>query len=69
VTSCGGHGLALQFAGSRSTDPLTRSAVQAQIDEVDAIIQDIRTAVFALNPARLVPADDTPTGRHLNTTS
>jgi GAF domain-containing protein len=46
------HGLALQFAGSRSTDPLTRVAVQTQIDEVDEIIRDIRTAVFALSPAR-----------------
>jgi len=56
------HGLALQFAGSRSTDPLTRGAVQTQIDEVDAIIHDIRTAVFALNPAWPAPTDDTPTG-------
>jgi GAF domain-containing protein len=55
------HGLALQSAGSRSKDPLTRGAVQTQIDEVDAIIHDIRTAVFALNPASPVRADDTPT--------
>ena len=54
------HGLALQSAGSRSTDPVTRGALQTQIDEVDAIIQDIRTAVFALNPAWPVPADDPP---------
>jgi GAF domain-containing protein len=61
------HGLALQSAASRSTDPLTRGAVQAQIDEVDAIIHDIRTAVFALNPAWPVPADDPPTGPNIDT--
>jgi signal transduction histidine kinase len=46
------HGLALQSAASRSTDPRTRTAVQQQIDEVDAIIHDIRTTVFAFSPAR-----------------
>ena len=30
----------------------TRTAIQTQINEVDAIIHDIRTAVFALNPTR-----------------
>ena len=49
------HGLALQSAASRSTDPHTRLAVQAQIEEVDAIIHDIRTTVFALSPARPAP--------------
>lgn len=63
------HGLALQSAGSRSTDPLTRGAVQTQIDEVDAIIQDIRTAVFALTPAWPVATDDESTGPHVDTSS
>jgi GAF domain-containing protein len=63
------HGLALQSAASRSTDPLTRDAVQAQIDEVDGIIHDIRTAVFALNPAWPVPADDPPTAPNIDTSS
>jgi GAF domain-containing protein len=56
------HGLALQSAASRSKDPLTRSGVQTQIDEVDAIIHDIRSAVFALNPAWPVSDDEPPTG-------
>jgi signal transduction histidine kinase len=57
------HGLALQSTASRSTDPRTRTAVQAQIDEVDAIIHDIRTTVFAFSPTH--PGHDdvqTPTG-------
>lgn len=60
------HGLALQSAGSRSTDPLTRGATQTHIDEVDAIIHDIRTAVFALNSAQPVSTDDTPTGQDID---
>jgi GAF domain-containing protein len=55
-----GHGLALQSAASRSTDPHTRAAVQTQIDEVDAIIHDIRTTVFALSPNR--PGHDAAEG-------
>ncbi|GAA0806901.1 GAF domain-containing protein [Spirilliplanes yamanashiensis] len=53
------HGLALQGVASRSHYPLTRSAVQTQIDEVDAIIHDIRAAVFALHPTWTAP-DDPP---------
>jgi GAF domain-containing protein len=52
------HGLELQSAVSRSSEPATRSAVQTQIDEVDAIIHDVRAAVFALDHA--VPAVDDP---------
>src|SRR5207253_7400770 len=44
------HGLALQGTASRSTNPQTRTAIQTQINEVDAIIRDIRTAVLALSP-------------------
>ncbi|MEV0134150.1 GAF domain-containing protein [Dactylosporangium sp. NPDC050688] len=46
------HGLELQSAASRTTDQRTSIAVRAQIDEVDAIIHDIRTAVFAFDRAR-----------------
>jgi signal transduction histidine kinase len=44
------HGLALQGTAARTNNPQTRTAIQTQIDEVDAIIRDIRAAVFALNP-------------------
>ena len=40
------HGLALQSAASRTTDTRTSTAIQAQIDEIDAIIHDIRTTVL-----------------------
>jgi signal transduction histidine kinase len=46
------HGLALQGTAARTTDPHTRTAIQAQIDEVDAIIRDIRSAVFARHPGQ-----------------
>jgi GAF domain-containing protein len=49
------HGLELQSAVSRSKEAPTRSAVQAQIDEVDAIIHDIRATVFALCPTQPTP--------------
>jgi GAF domain-containing protein len=55
-----GHGLALQGTASRATNPQTRTAIQTQINEVDAIIRDIRTAVFALSPA---PPAQTPAGQ------
>jgi signal transduction histidine kinase len=52
-----GHGLALQATASRATNPKTRTAIETQIDEVDAIIRDIRAAVFSLSqPASGVPA-------------
>jgi GAF domain-containing protein len=55
-----GHGLALQGTASRSTNPQTRTAIQTQITEVDAIIRDIRTAVFALNPTQPTQAPAEP---------
>ena len=52
-----GHGLALQATASRATNPKTRTAIETQIDEVDAIIRDIRAAVFSLSqPASGAPA-------------
>ena len=45
-----GHGLTLQGTASRCGNPDTRTAIEAQIDEVDAIIRDIRTAIFTLHP-------------------
>jgi GAF domain-containing protein len=45
-----GHGLALQATASRAANPQTRTAIESQIDEVDAIIRDIRAAIFTLNP-------------------
>jgi len=43
------HGLELQVAAGRITQPTQRLAVEKQITEVDAIIRDIRNVVFALN--------------------
>jgi signal transduction histidine kinase len=42
-------GLALQGAASRTTKPEIRGLIETQIDEVDAIIREIRAAVFALD--------------------
>ncbi|MFG1605210.1 hypothetical protein [Actinoplanes sp. NPDC049265] len=42
------HGLALQELGNRVRSEEVRSRVQDQIDEVDAIIRDIRDTVLAL---------------------
>jgi GAF domain-containing protein len=42
------HGLELQAAAVRITQPVPRAAVQQQISEVDAIIRDIRNVVFSL---------------------
>ncbi|WP_164842770.1 GAF domain-containing protein [Actinoplanes solisilvae] len=58
------HGLELQSAVSRSKEGPTRSAVQAQIDEVDAIIRDVRAAVFALHPTQPVLDNDPPPVHH-----
>lgn len=44
-----GLGLALQGAASRTTKPEIRGLIEAQIDEVDAIIREIRAAVFSLD--------------------
>jgi len=50
-----GHGLSLQGTASRCGNPDIRSAIEAQIDEVDAIIRDVRAAIFTLKP----PATET----------
>jgi GAF domain-containing protein len=43
-------GLTLQAAVPRITGEVARSTITAGIDELDAIIRDIRAAVFSLNP-------------------
>jgi GAF domain-containing protein len=43
------HGLTLQSAALRAAGPQTRADIEAQIIEVDAIIRDIRSAVFNLS--------------------
>jgi GAF domain-containing protein len=43
-------GLDLQATASRTTDRRAASAIQVQIAEIDAIIHDIRTAIYALTP-------------------
>ena len=55
-----GHGLALTATASRASNPHTRTAIEDQIDEVDAIIRDIRSAIFSLNPTQPAP---TPPGQ------
>jgi GAF domain-containing protein len=42
-------GLALQSAASRTSQPAARALVETQIDEVDAIIREIRAVVFSLD--------------------
>jgi GAF domain-containing protein len=42
-------GLALQGAASRATKPEIRGLIETQIDEVDAVIREIRAAVFSLD--------------------
>jgi signal transduction histidine kinase len=42
-------GLALQGAASRTTKPEVRASIETQINEIDAIIREIRAAVFSLN--------------------
>jgi GAF domain-containing protein len=44
-----GLGLALQGAASRTTRPEVRALIETQISEVDAIIREIRAAVFSLD--------------------
>jgi two-component system, NarL family, sensor histidine kinase DevS len=53
------HGLALQGTASRAPNPQMRTAIQTQIDEVDAIIRDVRAAIFSLGPPP--PTVATPT--------
>jgi signal transduction histidine kinase len=59
------HGLALQGTASRVANPQISTAIQNQIDEVDAIIRDIRAAVFSLSPPS--PAAATPTDAEIVT--
>ena len=58
-------GLDLQATASRTTDRRARPAIQIQIDEIDAIIHDIRAAIYALSSDRTVDsvAEGRPT-RH-----
>jgi len=60
------HGLELQVAAGRITQPAQRAAVEKQITEVDAIIRDIRNVVFALGggPLRESPAAVPDRGRN-----
>ena len=43
------HGLELQAAAAQITHRAPRTAVQKQVNEVDAIIRDIRNVVYSLN--------------------
>jgi GAF domain-containing protein len=54
-----GHGLALQGIASRTARPEAREALDAQITEVDAVIRDIRAAVFSLGPRPSEPPPPT----------
>jgi GAF domain-containing protein len=49
------HGLALQSTAARVTNPAVRAAIDTQIIEVDAVIRDIREAVFSLSPTTEEP--------------
>src|SRR5256714_917535 len=51
-----GLGLSVQALASRITNPAVRSGLGGKVDEIDSIIRDIRTAVFALDR----PAPDQP---------
>jgi two-component system, NarL family, sensor histidine kinase DevS len=59
-------GLELQSAVARSKEAPTRTTVQTQIDEIDAIIHDIRATVFALNDAAPA-AGEPPPGQNADT--
>ena len=43
-------GLALQGVAGRTGKPDVRAELDTQIDELDAVIREIRTTVFALDP-------------------
>jgi signal transduction histidine kinase len=45
-----GLGLSLQSAAGRITSPEVQQAVGASVQELDGIIHDVRTAVFAIQP-------------------
>jgi len=44
-------GLSLQSAGRMTPDPSVRDRIEAAVDEVDAVIKDIRHTIFALHRA------------------
>jgi signal transduction histidine kinase len=44
------HALTLQGAAGRAQRPDIADTLHKQVDEVDAIIRDIRTAIFSLDP-------------------
>ena len=46
-------GLSLQGALARSPDDLTKERIDLAIDEIDATIRDIRTAIFSLHTRRM----------------
>jgi GAF domain-containing protein len=54
-----GHGLTLSSIASRAGRLDIRDAIEAQVTEVDAIVRDLRTAVFSLGDNRARPADPT----------
>ena len=56
-------GLDLQATASRTTDRRAASAIQIQIAEIDAIIHDIRTAIYALTPDATVDSVAEPPDR------
>ena len=53
------HGLAVQGAAVRAARPELRQALEAQVAEVDAIIRDIRNAVFSFSPRPPAPREAT----------
>ncbi len=54
-----GLGLALQGAASRAAKPEARQALKTQIDEVDAIIRELRAAVLSLDTRERVSTEAT----------
>lgn len=52
-------GLALQGAASRVVRPDVRDTVEAQIDEIDAIIREVRASVFSLDRPSVDTVDET----------
>ncbi len=46
-------GLSLQGALARSEDEATKARIEVAIDEIDATIRDIRTAIFSLHTRRM----------------
>jgi signal transduction histidine kinase len=52
-------GLALQGAASRVVRPDVRETVEAQIDEIDEIIREVRASVFSLDRPSVDTVDET----------